>query len=147
MNIAQITRHLEEYGNCVVAVKDVENKRTGIKEFIDTYGITIAKMLPAESDYTNDVYILEADKYWFSQEVVDEINLNYLRNYAHRYVCPKNPMSYHRRILETKKIWELQELAKKEFGVKHTELFSKEVLITIIEEDSEEYYARKIADI
>lgn len=136
MDIALITRNLADYGNSAVAVREVENKKTGICNFIKKHDVKIAKLIKADTDDMNDIYILETDKSKFTDEIVDEINLDYLRHYAHRHVHPKHPVSYRKRILEKRQIWELQELAKREFGVQNPELYSKKVLIEIIDEES-----------
>lgn len=139
MDIAHIVKNLSEYGNSVVEVKQVNNKKTGISKLINKYDVNIAKKIDAEFNDMNDIYILEADKEKFTDDVVDEINLDYLRRYSHRHPHPKRPASYRKEILERKQFWEIQELARREFGVQNPELYSKKVLIEIIDEESKKF--------
>lgn len=139
MNINLIVEKLSGYGNCVVAVEEVDNERTGILKFMKKYDVHVAKYIEADLDDMNDIYILEADKEKFTDDVVDEINLDYLRRYSHRHPHPKRPASYRKEILERKQFWEIQELARREFGVQNPELYSKKVLIEIIDEESKKF--------
>ena len=139
MNINLIVEKLSNYGNCVVAVEEVDNERTGILKFMKKYDVHVAKYIEADLDDMNDIYILEADKEKFTDDVVDEINLDYLRRYSHRHPHPKHPASYRKEILERKQFWEIQELARREFGVQNPELYSKKVLIEIIDEESKKF--------
>lgn len=139
MNINLIVEKLSNYGNCVVAVEEVDNERTGILKFMKKYDVHVAKYIEADLDDMNDIYILEADKEKFTDDVVDEINLDYLRRYSHRHPHPKHPASYRKEILERKQFWEIQELARREFGVQNPELYSKNVLIEIIDEESKKF--------
>ena len=143
MNINLIVEKLSNYGNCVVAVEEVDNERTGILKFMKKYDVHVAKYIEADLDDMNDIYILEADKEKFTDDVVDEINLDYLRSYSHRHLHPKRPASYRKEILERKQFWEIQELAKREFGVQNPELYSKKVLIEIIDEESKKFLEMK----
>ena len=144
MDIALITKNLADYGNCVVATYEVADKRTGILEFMNKYDVQIMKCIPADTDDMNDIYILEADKSKFTDDVVDEINLDYLRHYAHRHAHPKHPASYTKGTLRMKQIWEVQELARREFGVQNPELYSKKVLVEIINEESRKVLETRI---
>ena len=146
MDIALITKNLADYGNSVAAVREVENKKTGICNFMKKYDVKIAKLIKADTDDMNDIYILEADKSKFTDDVVDEINLDYLRHYAHRHAHPKHPASYTKGALRMKQIWEVQELARREFGVQNPELYSKKVLVEIINEESRKVLETRIAD-
>lgn len=139
MNINLIVEKLSNYGNCVVAVEEVDNERTGILEFMKKYDVHVAKYIEADLDDMNDIYILEADKEKFTDDVVDEINLDYLRRYSHRHPHPKRPASYRKEILERKQFWEIQELARREFGVQNPEVYSKKALIEIIDEESKKF--------
>lgn len=143
MNINLIVEKLSDYGNCVVAVEEVDNERTGILEFMKKYDVHVAKYIEADLDDMNDIYILEADKEKFTDDVVDEINLDYLRRYSHRHPHPKRPASYRKEILERKQFWEIQELARREFGVQNPELYSKKALIEIIDEESKKFLEMK----
>lgn len=139
MNINLIVEKLSNYGNCVVAVEEVDNERTGILKFMKKYDVHVAKYIEADLDDMNDIYILEADKEKFTDDVVDEINRDYLRRYSHRHPHPKHPASYRKETLERKQFWEIQELARREFGVQNPELYSKKVLIEIIDEESKKF--------
>lgn len=142
MDIPLIVRNLSDYGNSVVAVKEVKKKETGIKEFMQKYNVKIAKTIKAEFEDQNDIYILEADKEKFTDEVIDEIHLDYLRNHSHRhrYIHPSEHSFYRKEALEKRRIWEIQNIAKKEFGIDNPELYSKDVLIEIIDEETKNYF-------